>query len=1181
MTKPTTPHPHPCSSDKTCYKCKKDPPQKVLHECKKCNKITHMKCDKTTASEMRHFELHPEDFECKSCSTCRICNRYVASNHHGIECTICEHWTHAKCTGLNDKDYEKYEDDNSLKLHCRKCLRDALPTLDLTPLELKLTMDGLDLPTNVTAEDIFLDDSQLEIIDKINKAIHDGLLTDNDNDDDDISPIDCKYYTLDSFCKQKFNSKKHFSIFHLNVHSIDLHITELQVIISKFDKLKFDFICITESKIQNGTPPKSDISIPGYQPPESMPTDASKGGVLIYVKNGINYKPRKDLNMHKSKELESFFIEVINGKSKNEIIGTIYRHPCMDPNEFVDDYMKPLNDKLNKENKHVYLTGDFNFDLLNTTHTETFEFFDTMMSSFLLPSITLPTKINKEKSTVIDNIFTNHINPEMKSGNLQIAISDHLPSFLIVPKDNQNHLPKNQNLYTRRTKNFDRVNFILDYFRIDWDNILELQKNDVNHSTKVFMDNIFSLLDTYMPLRKVTQQEYKRKFKPWINDHILSKINIKNKKFKQYMECKNSIAKSNLHHEFKTLKNQLQAETRQSKKAYYDKYFTDNKDNLQKTWKGIKEVINIKTKNFTHPTCIIDDNKATITDPKQIANSFNKYYTSIADDILDKRKFQGTKKHSDYLKNQLKESFAFYECDATEIESLISQLIIKKSYGPYSIPTDILHLLKKDISKPLSAIFNLSLSTGTHPDLLKIAKTIPIFKMKGSMLERSNYRPISLLSNLNKLLEKVMFNRVYKFLEKYKCIFYRQFGFREKHSTNHALIEITESIRKALDTGRFACGIFIDLQKAFDTVNHEILIDKLNYYGIRGNANKWFKSYLSNRSQFVSIQGHDSDHLPIQHGVPQGSVLGPLLFLIYINDLHDAIKYSSVYHFADDTNLLNINSSPKRMQKQVNLDLKSLYQWLLANKISLNCSKTELIFFHKPRSPINFDFKIKLNGYKLLPSDSIKYLGIYLDSFLSGSHHCDQLIKKLKRANGMLSKVRHYVPQSELKSIYYAIFSSHMTYGCQVWGQENHLLTKKIDTITKLQDRALRVINFKTLHDDPSPLYRSNHILKLKDFITLQNILLVYDYQKDTLPECFKDYFLNLNQVHPDKKTKHSDKGCLFVPSCKSTTYGLHSITHHCITDWNNLTLQLDKNLLEYSRHALKTKIFKHMIALY
>ena len=419
-----------------------------------------------------------------------------------------------------------------------------------------------------------------------------------------------------------------------------------------------------------------------------------------------------------------------------------------------------------------------------------------------------------------------------------------------------------------------------------------------------------------MPLRKVSKSEYKRRFKPWITDTILEKINKKNKVFKKHIKCKDPATKEQLLAQLKTMKNEITTLTRQSKKDYYNHYFSANTNNLQKIWKGIKEIISIKTKNHCHPTCIIVNNK-TITNPKEIANTFNSYYTSVADDILNKRKYEGNTHHTDYLPNPLESTFVIYECDQIEIENIISSLNPKKATGPNSIPSDILNLLKKDISYPLSIIFNISFSTGSYPDLLKIAKTIPIYK-KGSKLLISNYRPISLLSNLNKILEKLMFNRVYKFLEEHKCFYNLQFGFRKKHSTNHALIEITESIRKALDNNKYACGIFIDLQKAFDTVNHLILLSKLNQYGIRGIGNNWFKSYLNNRTQYVSTQGFDSDTKKVKHGVPQGSVLGPLLFLIYINDLHKAIKNSSVYHFADDTNLLNLNSSPKKIQKEIN-----------------------------------------------------------------------------------------------------------------------------------------------------------------------------------------------------------------------------------------------------------------------
>ena len=1167
----------PTDSEDTCCIC--DTNETIyskLIKCTNCKHWIHMKCNKSTKKQFAYFLEHPGEFECRSCCTCTICHKLVAKNHQGIVCNTCNKWIHTKCNKLGPKDFSAHQDNETLPFCCMNCLKETLPALGLNNNEFLLTMEGIDYPEEINVNEFYPSESQIDMINKINQVIAQGFNFDNKDDENDIEMTNCKYYTTELFNKQKFCAGKSFTILHLNIHSVELHIEELRVALQLIN-LKFDIICLTESKIRSNEIPKTDINIVGYQPPIGMGTEAAKGGVLIYVKDDINYMPRDDLNMHKPKELESFFIEIINARGKNTLLGTIYRHPCMDQNTFIDDYIKPLNDKLIAENKKTFIAGDFNFDLLNTSNNETLNFFETMMSSFLLPVITIPTKINKQRHTVIDNIFTNQIHPEMKSGNITLAISDHLPSFLIVPNDNQNHIPKKQNLYTRKTKNFDKTNFILDYLEIDWDNILKLDNNDVNTSISIFLEKITELLDKYMPLRKITQSEFKRRFKPWISDEILSKINLKNKTFKKYMNCKGEqqIRKERLFAEYKILKNEITTLTRRNKKDYYDQYFSENKKNLQKTWDGIKEIINIKSKNYRQPTCITDNNKS-VTDPKDISDSFNKYYTTIADDILAKRKYGGNKSHKDYLHNPLPNSFVIFECDQKEIEELISLNNGRKASGPNSIPTDILKLLKTDISIPLSKIFNISLKTGVYPDLFKIAKAIPIFK-KGSPLEMSNYRPISLLSNLNKMLEKLMFNRIYRFLDKYDCLYKFQFGFRKKYSTNHALIKITETIRKALDDNQFACGIFIDLQKAFDTVNHSILIDKLHHYGIRNIANTWFKSYLSNRSQFVSIQGFDSKLIPIIHGVPQGSVLGPLLFLIYINDLHYSINHCSVYHFADDTNLLSINNSLKQAQKHINIDLKSVYKWLLANKSSLNCTKTELILFHKPGFSHKFNFKIKINGHRIYPSDSIKYLGIYMDSTLSGKAHCEVLVTKLRRANGMLSKVRHYVSKEELKAIYHAIFSSHLSYGSQIWSPKN----TNVEKVCKLQNRALRIINFEDFRADPNPLYKRSNLLKLHDMVKLQNILHVYDYLNKSLPDCFQDEFFQLQEVYSSIQTRNSNIGCLYIPRRKTTKYGLNCITQQCIYNWNMVSRQLKTNLLHLSRSKLKTLLTTQFINSY
>ena len=311
-------------------------------------------------------------------------------------------------------------------------------------------------------------------------------------------------------------------------------------------------------------------------------------------------------------------------------------------------------------------------------------------------------------------------------------------------------------------------------------------------------------------------------------------------------------------------------------------------------------------------------------------------------------------------------------------------------------------------------------SSGIFPEFLKMSTIIPIYK-KDSKLKVANYRPISLLSNINKILEKLMFQRLYTFLEKNKCIYDLQFGFRQNHSTNHALLSMTQEIKDTIEKGKIAIGVFVDFQKAFDTVNHQILLRKLHHYGIRGSANDWFKSYLTKRRQCVSINGTTSESLYTKHGVPQGSVLGPLLFLIYINDLHNCIKHSTVRHFADDTNLLysikkKEQDRNRNMVRNLNTDLRSLNQWLLANKISLNSTKTELIFFRKINTPIP-NLKIKLNGVRIKESSEVKYVGIIFDEYLTFNTHIKIMNARLKRANNLIAISRHYVSKELLRQI--------------------------------------------------------------------------------------------------------------------------------------------------------------------
>ena len=293
-----------------------------------------------------------------------------------------------------------------------------------------------------------------------------------------------------------------------------------------------------------------------------------------------------------------------------------------------------------------------------------------------------------------------------------------------------------------------------------------------------------------------------------------------------------------------------------------------------------------------------------------------------------------------------------------------------------------------------------------------------------------------------------MYKRFYTFLNKNSVIYNLQFGFRQQYSTSHALINITENIRKALDDGNIGCGVFVDLQKAFDIFEHQILLAKLNHYGIFGVLNDWFKSYLSNRNQYVSINGYESVLAALNCGIPQGSVLGPLLLLLYMNDLNQAINFCKVHHFTDDTNLLCLSNSIKKLNKLVNADLKHLVNWLNANKISLNIKQTDMVIIKSKQKKFEGDLKIKLCGKRLYPTESVKYLEVTIDTNLSWQFHVNDLSIKLNRVNALLFKLRKYVSLKILRPIYLAIFDSYLSYCCLVWAQ-NCSIIQQIITLQK------------------------------------------------------------------------------------------------------------------------------------
>ena len=1045
-----------------------------------------------------------------------------------------------------------------------------------------------DLSNNSDASGSNVNENLIPLLTDINKIVS-GLVTNDDEDDElelQFHSNSCSYASCEEFNLMLSENPTKTSAFHLNIASMSKHFDKLGALLALLN-CNFSFIGISETRsiLDGETVPepleqKEDFPIIGYEK-FFTPTESSAGGVSLYVSSSLTSKARKDLDSscYLDKQLESVFVEIDRPKETNIIVGTIYRHPCMSVSEFNSEYLTPILNKISSEKKQILLLGDFNIDLLKCTDdNQVLSFLDTLGSHLVAPQILLPTRVTERSKTLIDNILSSPTESGTISGNVVYSISDHLPQFCLFPSLDLGRARGDGPHYQKAWSKFNADGFLSDLNKIDWESIFQRYDLDAEKCFNIFNDKIKVLVDRHLPTVRLTKRQLNFKLKPWITPGIIKSISKRDTFYHKFIKAKSPETKARFSTLFKSYRNRIVELCRQSKSNHFTRYFNRNAKNMHKIWSGIGDLINLKSGKPASPISISISKTEVSSDPETVSNCFNDYFTSIADSI--RSNIPPTPYHfSRFLRNRNPNSMFLTPTTADEVIKVVGNFSSSKSSGPNSIPTKILKRFKHELSIPISILINRSFATGVFPSVLKISNVIPVYKNKGSRQEVSNYRPISLLSNIEKIYEKLMYSRLMGFLNHSNQIYSRQFGFRKSHSTINTLINIVERIRKAIDDGKFACGVFVDLQKAFDTVDHEILLAKLDHYGIRGIEKQWFRSYLSNRSQFVSILNSKSKLKAILHGVPQGSVLGPLLFLLYINDLHHCIKTSETYHFADDTHLLNFSKSVWSLCGRVNADLRILVTWLSANKISLNASKTEFVIFRSPWKSLDcFPPRLKLAGKILIPSKSVKYLGVHLDEHLNWKTHISSIAPKLRRANGALSKLRHYVPSKVLLSVYHAIFGSHIRYASQVWGLRDNSVTHRILT---LQNTAMRLMTFNGPRTSPTPLYAELGILKVFDLVKLMNILYVHRYLSSDLPTDTLET-LDFSKINHSHGTRSNAVGLLKRPNVNTTSYGLASFTRTSSNHWNELQTQFpNMNLSELSLSRLKSSTTNHLLSLY
>ena len=625
------------------------------------------------------------------------------------------------------------------------------------------------------------------------------------------------------------------------------------------------------------------------------------------------------------------------------------------------------------------------------------------------------------------------------------------------------HHSKKQNdlFHFRDYSKFSTEAYLQDISAVDWDVIFE-HSNNLHEATARSIGTLKSIVNKHAPPKQVSRSKQKQFQKPWISMEILKSVKTKHAMYKTHYLSNNPVKIR----EFKNYSNRLNHLKNISKKAYFCKKFDLSKNNLKATWKITGNLIKRKTKGQITPLRIVRNNR-TYTCYDDIADQFNKHFVNVGPSLASKIE-DCHDNPTQYILSSPANSFVMSTVTENQVLNLFMSL--DKSKSSIDIPNNLIKLAAEPLSAPFTKIYNQSIQTGVVPNILKVSQVTPVYK-SGDVTNPGNYRPISILSPFSKVLGKLVYNQLYDFLDKQNILYRYQFGFRKGHSTEQAILEITGTIKQAMDKKMVTCGVFLN-SKAFDTVNHEILLSKLYHYGIRGIPLDWFENYLHNRTQFVKIGSSQSNTETITCGIPQGSTLGPLLFLLYFNDLPNCSKKLSFRIFADDTNMFFTSDNLLHLESVMKEDLNSVFKYCNINKLSINYSKATYMVISSAR----------LRSYIHIPNiahkTQIKYLGIYIDQNLLWGPQIQYINNKLAKNIAIIHKLRYFVDLHTLKQLYYSFIYPYLSYAIITWGSACKTSLRRI--LTK-QNKCVRSMFFAYGRDNATPYFNLLGILKFEN----------------------------------------------------------------------------------------------------